>query len=103
MISFPKPRAEFRPKSKRLPKEKLMTIAAGFPCYGLVLCADTQETITGYAIVGTVEEYPTQAHALRAAEHMRFAANPDNPNGRLISFGELIDRYMPAEVPHRFS
>ncbi len=80
MISLPKPRAEFRPKSKRLPKEKLMTIAAGFPCSdGLVLCADTQETITGYAIVGTVEEYPTQAHALRAAEHMSLATNPDNP------------------------
>jgi 20S proteasome alpha/beta subunit len=31
-----------------------MTIAAGFPCSdGLVLCADTQETITGYAKVNT--------------------------------------------------
>jgi integrase len=55
------------------------------------------------AIVGTVEEYPTQAHALRAAEHMRLAANPDNPNGRLISFGALIDRYIAEEMPQRFS
>jgi len=31
-----------------------MTIAAGFPCKdGLVLCSDTQETITGYAKVDT--------------------------------------------------
>jgi len=55
------------------------------------------------AIIGTVEEYQTQAHALRAAEHMRLAANPDNPNGRLISFGALIDRYMAEEMPQRFS
>ena len=55
------------------------------------------------AIVGTVEEYPTQAHALRAAEHMRLAANPDNPNGRLIRFGALIDRYIAEEMPQRFS
>lgn len=54
-------------------------------------------------IIGTVEEYPTQAHALRAAEHMRLAANPDNPNGRLISFGALIDRYIAEEMPQRFS
>ena len=55
------------------------------------------------AIVGSVTEYPTHAHALRAAEYMRLAANPDNPNGRLISFGALIDRYMAEEMPQRFS
>lgn len=45
---------EFRHKCTRRPKEKLMTIAAGFPCSdGLVRCADTQETITGYAKVNT--------------------------------------------------
>jgi 20S proteasome alpha/beta subunit len=49
-----KPRPAFRPKSRRLPREKTMTIAAGFTCSdGLVLCADTQETITGYAKVNT--------------------------------------------------
>jgi hypothetical protein len=55
------------------------------------------------AIVGSVTEYPTHAHALRAAEYMRLAANPDNPNGRLISFGALIERYMAEEMPQRFS
>lgn len=49
-----KPHPAFRPKSKRLPKAFTMTIAAGFPCSdGLVLCADTQETIIGYAKVET--------------------------------------------------
>jgi hypothetical protein len=53
MVSL-KPRPQFRPKSKRLPKVKTMTIAAGFPCSdGLVLCSDTQETIIGYAKVNT--------------------------------------------------
>ena len=46
------------------------------------------------AIVGSVTEYSTQAHALRAAEYMRLVANPDNPNGRLISFGALVERYV---------
>jgi 20S proteasome alpha/beta subunit len=54
MISAPKPRPYFRPKSKRLPKEGLMTIAAGFRCSdGPVLCADTQEVIYSYAKVNT--------------------------------------------------
>jgi len=49
-----KPHPQFRPKSKRLPKVKTMTIAAGFPCTdGLVLCADTQEVIYSYAKVNT--------------------------------------------------
>jgi hypothetical protein len=53
MLSL-KPRPAFRPKSKRLPKVHAMTIAAGFPCSdGLVLCADTQETIYSYAKVNT--------------------------------------------------
>jgi len=55
------------------------------------------------AIIGTVEEYPTQAHALRVAEHMRLAANPDIPNGRLISLGALIDRYIAEEMPRVLS
>src|ERR1700722_662540 len=38
-----------RPKSQRLPRRTAMTIAAGFFCdEGVVLCADTQETISGY-------------------------------------------------------
>jgi 20S proteasome alpha/beta subunit len=49
-----KPHCELRPKSRRFPIGKLMTIAAGFYCTdGLVLCADTQETIVGYSKVNT--------------------------------------------------
>lgn len=51
---LPLPTPRLFPRSKRLPKEKLMTIAAAFYCTdGLVLCADTQETIIGYAKVNT--------------------------------------------------
>jgi 20S proteasome alpha/beta subunit len=47
-------RPAFRPKFRRLPKENLMTIAAGFICTdGIVLCADTQEVIYSYAKVNT--------------------------------------------------
>jgi hypothetical protein len=53
-LPLPKPRSFVAPQAKRLPKEKIMTIAAAFYCTdGLVLCSDTQETITGYAKVNT--------------------------------------------------
>src|ERR1700678_181282 len=38
-----------RPKIRRLPRSKRLTIAAAFPCTdGVVICADTQEIIPGY-------------------------------------------------------
>jgi len=44
MIS-PKPHP--LPKPQRLPERKAVTIVAGFKCYeGIVLCADTQETVS---------------------------------------------------------
>lgn len=47
-----KPRHDPRftsPNPKRLPRRKLVTIAAGFVCdEGIVICSDTQETIPGY-------------------------------------------------------
>jgi 20S proteasome alpha/beta subunit len=44
-LPLPKP----RPIIKRLPRSRKVTIAAGFVCYdGMVLCADTQEVISGY-------------------------------------------------------
>jgi integrase len=54
-------------------------------------------------IVGTTEQYPTQAKALRAAEHMRLGANADHPQARTVTFGALIDRYMAEEMPERYS
>jgi hypothetical protein len=50
----PRPRPLPSPKIMRLPRGKRLTIAAGFPCKdGLVICADTQETIPGYVKTDT--------------------------------------------------
>src|SRR5579872_7369626 len=54
-------------------------------------------------IVGTVEQYATEAQALRAAEYMRLEANSDNPKARTVTFGALIDRYIAEEMPQRYS
>ncbi|MFI5090767.1 MAG: tyrosine-type recombinase/integrase [Terriglobales bacterium] len=53
--------------------------------------------------IGTVEKYPTRADALKASDHMRLTANPENPAGRPISFGTLIGRYRAEELPDRHS
>src|SRR5437660_5043389 len=46
---WPTPRPVPCPKPKRLPARNKVAIAAGFVCMdGMILCADTQETITGY-------------------------------------------------------
>lgn len=46
MIRPPKPRPFPRSKPAPLPKRDAVTIVAGFKCYeGVVLCADTQETV----------------------------------------------------------
>jgi 20S proteasome alpha/beta subunit len=45
----PLPLPDSKPRIKRLPRSKKVTIAAGFVCYdGMILCADTQEVIPGY-------------------------------------------------------
>jgi hypothetical protein len=50
-----------RKKPIRLPRSVRMTIAAGFVCKdGVILCADTQETIPGYT--------KTDAQKLRSFE-----------------------------------
>src|SRR5579859_7619441 len=54
-------------------------------------------------IIGTTEQYPTQAQALRAAEHLRLGANVDDPSARIVTFGALIDRYIADELPERHS
>jgi hypothetical protein len=48
-------------------------------------------------IVGTIEQYPSKAAALKASEGFRLIANPDNTNTHLIHFGGLIDRYVAGE------
>lgn len=54
-------------------------------------------------IIGTLDEFPTKAKALKACEHLQLTANSDNPNSRNISFGALLDRYVAEEMPERHS
>jgi len=50
-------------------------------------------------IIGTLEEYPTEAQAWKAAEAFRLSANPDNPQGVMITFGALAEKYRTDELP----
>lgn len=54
-------------------------------------------------LIGTVEQYPSKADALRASEHLQLTANSDNPRGRILTFGALLDRYRKEEMPERHS
>ena len=54
-------------------------------------------------MIGTIEEYPTKADALKACEHLQLVANSDNPTSGTISFGALVDRYVVEEMPERHS
>ena len=52
-------------------------------------------------MIGTVEQYPTESQAWKAAEVHRMSANPDNPAQHGVSWGALIDRYISTELPRR--
>jgi hypothetical protein len=54
-------------------------------------------------MIGTIEEFPTKADALKASEYLRLTANSENPRARTLSFGALLDRYMKEEMPERHS
>jgi len=54
-------------------------------------------------MIGTIEEFPTKAYALKASEHLRLTANSENPRARTLSFGALPDRYTKEEMPERHS
>jgi integrase len=54
-------------------------------------------------MIGTIQEYPTRAEALKASEHLRLRANSDNPRGETLTFGALLDRYRKEEMPERHS
>jgi integrase len=54
-------------------------------------------------IIGTIDQYPTKAEALRACEHLQLTANSENPTSRTIRFGALLDRYIAEEMPERHS
>src|SRR4051794_22315521 len=54
-------------------------------------------------IIGTVDDYPTKATALKAAEPLRMVINPDRISEQPVSFGALIDRFLIEELPERHS
>jgi integrase len=54
-------------------------------------------------IVGTTDQYPTKAEALKACEHLQLTANSENPSSRTTTFGALVDRYVAEEMPERHS
>ena len=54
-------------------------------------------------MIGTIDQYPTKAEALKACEHLQLTANSENPASRTISFGALLDRYVAEEMPERHS
>jgi integrase len=54
-------------------------------------------------MIGTIEQYPTESQAWKAAEVFRLAANPDNPAQHGVSWGALVERYIAEEMPLRSS
>src|SRR5712692_2020301 len=52
---------------------------------------------------GTVEQYRTKSQAEKAAESLRFNANPDCPAARTVTFGAVLSRYRREELPTRKS
>ena len=52
-------------------------------------------------IVGTVNQYRTEAQALRASEGIRMRANQSGPRSGPTSFGALVDRFFLEEVSSR--
>jgi len=53
--------------------------------------------------IGTIEEYPTKAGALKACGYLQLMANSDISNSRDVTFGTLLDRYVAEEMPDRHS
>src|SRR5690242_1113599 len=54
-------------------------------------------------MLGTVEEYPTEALALRAAEHWRISVNDEAQRREPVTFGGVLDRYEREQMPERIS
>jgi len=53
--------------------------------------------------VGSVEQFPTRAQALKASQSLRIAANVELPQRALSTFGDLTTRYEAEELPERHS
>ncbi len=56
-------------------------------------------------IVGTVEKYPTKAHAQKAVEALLLKLNAETPQQRMavVTFGAICDRYIQEEISERYS
>jgi integrase len=54
-------------------------------------------------IVGSVEKYPTEALAMKAAEQWRIAANDDALHRPPVTFGAVLQRYVREQMPERIS
>jgi integrase len=53
-------------------------------------------------IVGTIEQYSTEAQAWRAVESFRLAANSEKQN-KNVAFGTLVDSHVREKLPRRQS
>ena len=53
--------------------------------------------------IGTVEEFPTESQARKAALSWLFSMNAERSNGTTVSFGAVIRRYLSEEIPERNS
>jgi len=51
--------------------------------------------------IGTVEEFPTESQARKAALSWLFSMNAEASNGTAVSFGAVIQRYLAEEIPER--
>jgi integrase len=54
-------------------------------------------------MIGTVEQYPTEAQAWQATEVLRLSINAANPSDGSVSFGAVVDRFLAEELPERTS
>jgi hypothetical protein len=54
-------------------------------------------------LIGTIEKYPSRAHAERAVEHLRMKINAENPqqHSHHATVTALIERFMQEYVPSR--
>ena len=53
--------------------------------------------------IGTVEQFPTESQARKAALSWLFSMNAETCNGTPVSFGAVMRRYLAEEIPERIS
>src|SRR5262249_44472749 len=58
-----------------------------------------ERSIRKSKMIGSIEQYPKRADALKCAESLRMLANPDDPSAQIVTLRALIDRYKTEELP----